>query len=78
MQRTAELYDLILFPMHRLDTEGDKANGCTTNAVHPGLVLTEVTRNFNPIIQALYALAKPIMRTLQKSPRCVVYGVIAH
>jgi NAD(P)-dependent dehydrogenase (short-subunit alcohol dehydrogenase family) len=45
------------------------SNGVTANAVHPGLVLTEVTRNFNPVIQMLYAIANPVMRTLQKSPR---------
>ena len=49
--------------------EGDKSNDITANAVHPGLVLTEVTRNFNAIIQTLYALANPIMKTLQKTPR---------
>jgi hypothetical protein len=39
------------------------------NSVHPGLVLTEVTRNFNALVRFGYALAMPIMKTLQKNAR---------
>lgn len=59
--------------LRRFDEEIIKVNGLAANAVHPGIVLTEVTRNFNVFIRVLYAFANPIMKTLQKSPRFVFF-----
>ncbi len=56
--------------MRRLDAENrTKGTGITVNAVHPGMVITEVTRNFHPLIRFAYALVGPIMATLQKTAR---------
>ena len=50
----------------------------TCNAVHPGCVRTEVTRNMNAFMQIGNALAAPIMWTLQKTPEqgayCSIYA----
>ena len=49
----------------RLLAKGSKV---TCNAVHPGCVRTEVTRNMNLLMRVLNGLVAPFLMTLQKTP----------
>lgn len=61
----------------RLNKAGSKV---TCNAVHPGIVRTEVTKNMNWIMQTLNLLSLPILIAFQKTPAqgayCSVYTAI--
>lgn len=46
-----------------------KNSKVTVNAVHPGLVRTEVTRHMSTFMQTGNALAAPFMWTVQKTPK---------
>ena len=45
-----------------------KGSGVTCNAVHPGCVRTDVTRNMSFIMRAGDSIATPIMSLLRKTP----------
>mmetsp|Transcript_23450 Transcript_23450/g.21327 ORF Transcript_23450/g.21327 Transcript_23450/m.21327 type:complete len:398 (-) Transcript_23450:24-1217(-) len=49
----------------RLNAEGSKV---TCNAVHPGIVRTEVTRHMNIFMRVAQMIVSPILILLQKSP----------
>jgi hypothetical protein len=53
----------------RFDADPKYYKGLTANTVHPGLVMTEVTRNFHWLIRAAYAIAMPLLATVQKTGR---------
>ena len=53
------------FYCFRLAAKGSKV---TCNAVHPGVVLTEVTRNMNAVLRIGYKICLPLMLFLQKTP----------
>ena len=45
-----------------------KGSSVTCNAVHPGCVNTEVTRNLGPVMQFLATLVSPLLLLLRKTP----------
>jgi len=61
----------------RLWAQGSKV---TVNAVHPGLVRTDIPRNMSPLMRTLNAMFSPIFMVLQKSPNqgafCTVHAAI--
>jgi retinol dehydrogenase 12 len=57
----------ILFTVEMQRRLTDKGSKVTCNAVHPGIVRTEVTKNMNSIMQFLNSLVLPIMLLFQKS-----------
>ena len=60
------LYFKILAPHHSRMTA--KGSGVTCNAVHPGCVRTDVTRNMSFFMRTGDAIATPIMSLLRKTP----------
>ena len=46
----------------------NKGSSVTCNAVHPGCVNTEVTRNLGPGMQFLATLVSPLLLLLRKTP----------
>ena len=57
----------------RLEVVGSRV---TCNAVHPGCVRTDVTRNMNAFMRIGNMLAAPIMWTLQKTGEQGAYSSI--
>ena len=49
----------------RLTSKGSKV---TCNAVHPGCVNTEVTRNMSSLMQFLNYIVSPLLKALRKTP----------
>ncbi len=41
----------------------------TVNCVHPGIVISDVTKNLNPLIQAAYNVVKPLLVLIHKTTR---------
>lgn len=57
----------------RLNAKGSKV---TCNAVHPGVVRTEVTRNMHHLVQLGNKLAYPFMVLVQKTPEMGAYSSV--
>jgi retinol dehydrogenase 12 len=59
----------------------EKGSSVTVNAVHPGIVLTEVTRSLPAFVRYAHALAMPVMMLLQKLPRqgayCSIFAAVS-
>lgn len=66
---TQKSYKLLHKFVCRIDSNPEEYQGLTTNAVHPGLVMTEVTRNFNWFVQLGNFIATPFLATVQKTAR---------
>ena len=45
-----------------------KGSSVKCNAVHPGCVNTEVTRNLGPVMQFLATIVSPLLLLLRKTP----------
>lgn len=58
----------ILFTMELQNRLNNRNSKVTCNAVHPGCVRTEVTRNMNDYMRYGDMLATPFMKMLQKTP----------
>ena len=61
----------------RLWAKGSKV---TVNAVHPGIVRTDIPRNMSPLMRSLNLMFSPILTVLQKTPNqgcfCTVHAAI--
>ena len=58
----------ILFTVELQKRLNQKGSRVTCNAVHPGIVRTDVTRHMSAFMQVGNWLATPVMKTLQKTP----------
>jgi NAD(P)-dependent dehydrogenase (short-subunit alcohol dehydrogenase family) len=64
---------MIMIVYRRLTAKGSKV---TVNAVHPGLVMTDVTRNMPFFMRIGDALAQPLMMLLRKTPAQGAYSSV--